>query len=135
MRFHLKERHPLLFQALRNDDGSSSTSSSCASTSVPPGQQRIPELFRQQEPFSCNSSKWIKRMESVCYFLAEDTQPFDTVNGAGFQKLVHNLELTVGTSLLTGKLYLLPTCLEFTKVKGKLFEQNFSIHAKNFFYH
>ena len=93
MRLHLKECHPLLFQVLQNNDGSSSTRSSCASTSVPPGQQRIPELFHQQEPFSHNSSKWIKLTESLCYFLAKDTQPFDTVNGVGFQKLVHDLKL------------------------------------------
>ena len=91
MRFHLKERHPLLFRAL-GDDGSSSSGSN--STCLPPGQQRITEVFHQQEPFSRNSSKWIKLTESLCYFLAKDTQPFDTVNGAGFQKLVHRYKLT-----------------------------------------
>ena len=73
------------------DDGSSSSGSN--STCLPPGQQRITEVFHQQEPFSRNSSKWIKLTESLCYFLAKDTQPFDIVNGAGFQKLVHDLEL------------------------------------------
>ena len=89
IQFHLKECHPLLFQAL-GDDGSSSSDSN--STCLPPGQQIITEMFHQQEPFPRNSSKWIKLTESLCYFLAKDTQPFDTVNGAGFQKLVHDLE-------------------------------------------
>ena len=52
MQFHLKHCHPLLFQALSEDGGSSNNGSNpSGSTSIPPGQQRLPELFRQQEPF------------------------------------------------------------------------------------
>jgi len=66
-------------QALGSNDGGSSSNSSNShgSTSIPSGQQRLPELLQQQERSS-------KLTESFCYFLAKDSQPFDTVNGAGF---------------------------------------------------
>ena len=91
MRYHLKEHHPILYKALSDTD-SSSSSSSTRVASVPRGQQKLPELFRQQEAFPRSSSKWVKLTESLCYFLAKDTLPFDTVNGSGFQKFLQDLE-------------------------------------------
>ena len=90
MCYHLKEHHPTLYKALSDADSSSSSSTHVAS--VPRGQQKLPELFRQQEAFPRSSSKWIKLTESLCYFLAKDTLPFNTVNGSGFQKFLLDLE-------------------------------------------
>ena len=48
MHYHLKEHHPILYKMLSDCD-SSSNSSSTHVASVPCGQQKLPELFKQQE--------------------------------------------------------------------------------------
>ena len=133
MRFHLKDCHPLLFQGLSDDASSSSSNSSnpCGSASALPGQQRLPEMFRQQEPFSRSSSKWSKLTESLCYFLAKDSQPFDTVNGAGFQNFFMTWSLDI--SLLTGKLYLLHTCRDYRQLTYFTIMGHFKHLAKTVF--
>ena len=83
------------------------------------GQQKLQELFRQQQAFPWTSSKWVKLTESLCYFLAEDTLPFYTVNGSGFRKFYKIW--SQGTNLQTRKLDLLYVCQGSTKLRKNQF--------------
>ena len=91
MHYQLKEHHPILYKVLSDAESSSGSNSTCVA-SMPRGQQKLPELFKRQQAFPRTSSKWVKLTESLCYFLAKDTLPFDTVNGSGFRKFLEDLE-------------------------------------------
>jgi len=114
MRFHLKDRHPLLFQGLSNDTSGSSSNSSnpCGSASALPGQQRLPEMFRQQEPFSRSLSKWSMSRFVIFWLKIPSLLMLSMV--PDFKNLFMTWSLDI--SLLTGKLYLLHTCRAFTEV-------------------
>ena len=57
----------------------------------------------------------MKLTESLCYFLAKDTLPFNTVNGSGFRKFL--LDLEPRYKPLDRKVYLLYTCQGSTKLR------------------
>ena len=38
------------------------------------------------------STQWNQLTEAVCYFVAKDMQPLDTVNDTGFRKMIHEFE-------------------------------------------
>ena len=124
MHYHLKEHHPILYKTLSDAESSSGSNSTCVA-SMPRGQQKLPELFKQQQAFPRTSSKWVKLTESLCYFLAKDTLPFDTVNGSGFRKFLEDLEPKY--NLRTGKLYLLYTCQGFTKLRKNQFYKSCTV--------
>ena len=62
MRYHLKKHHPILYKALSDAESSNGSNSTCIA-SVPHEQQKLPELFRQQQTFPRTSSKWVKLTE------------------------------------------------------------------------
>ena len=43
-------------------------------------QQQLPTMFEAQKPLKKSNPKWKKLTDSICYFLAKDVMPFDTVN-------------------------------------------------------
>ena len=40
------------------------------------------------------SPRWNRLTDSICYFVAKDMQPFETVDDLGFRKLIHTFEPT-----------------------------------------
>ena len=50
-------------------------------------QQKLPALFEVQKPLTKNNPRWKKLTDSICYFLAKDMMPFDTVNNPGFRHI------------------------------------------------
>jgi len=55
-------------------------------------ENQLPALFKARQPFSNSHPKWKTLTNSVCYFIAKDMLPFDTVNSPGFQHLVNTFE-------------------------------------------
>ena len=48
--------------------------------------------FEERFPIVCSTPLWNKLTNSVCYFIAKDMQPYDTVNHKGFQHLLHTFQ-------------------------------------------
>ena len=55
-------------------------------------QQQLPALFEAQKPLNKSNPKWKKLTDSICFFLAKDMMPFDTVNDPGFKNLLNPFE-------------------------------------------
>ena len=55
-------------------------------------QRTITESLLQCEPLSHSSQCWKKLTDAVCYFIAKDTQPFDTVTDHGFRHMLRVFE-------------------------------------------
>ena len=84
MRFHIQQYHPSVLPRL------SSSSSSKADQSSK--QLSISEAFEGYTPLPKTSARWKRLTESVCYFLAKDMNPIDTVNDPGFRKMIREFE-------------------------------------------
>ena len=89
MRSHLESSHSPQFQALQQETKEKEGSTASSSKPVAPGQQSIASAFQVAVPLPRTSARWIKLTESVCYFVAKDMQPLDTVNDTGFRKMIH----------------------------------------------
>ena len=55
-------------------------------------QPTVVETLNGLTPISQNSNRWIQLTKSICYFIAKDMQLYDTVNDAGFLKMLHTFE-------------------------------------------
>lgn len=87
LRFHLKEHHRSVFQSLPTDDKAVKSSEGACS-----GQSTIYQTLAMKERIHQSSPRWSRLTDSVCYFIAEDMQPLDTVDDHGFRHLVHTFE-------------------------------------------
>ena len=93
MRSHLNAIHPSDFAAMEKEENSRrSRPSSTVRSKRTPVQNQLPALFEARQPLSSGHPRWKKLTESVCYFIAKDMLPFDTVNSPGFQRLVNTFE-------------------------------------------
>ena len=95
MRLHLQSSHPTDFALMQTteDHGTSSRKRSSEMEGKSQMQQlRLPGLFAGQFPFQKSNPRWRKLTESVCYFLAKDMLPFDTVNDPGFRHMINVFE-------------------------------------------
>ena len=61
-------------------------------TSFDAKQATITGMLNTQMPLQRSGPRWKKITDSVCYFLAKDMQPFDTVNDLGFRHMLSVLE-------------------------------------------
>ena len=67
----------------------------CAAVSqVDTNQCLIAPFFQEQYPIVRSTLLWNKLTNSICYFIAKDMQPYDTVNVKGFQHLLRTFNLT-----------------------------------------
>ena len=55
-------------------------------------QPTLVESFKAQTPLPHTSHRWKGITDSVCYFLAKDMMPYDTVNAACFCHMLHEIE-------------------------------------------
>ena len=55
-------------------------------------QPTIIESFKSQASLLHTSHRWKSITDSVCYFIAKDMMPYDSVNAAGFRHMLHEIE-------------------------------------------
>ena len=93
MRSHLSAVHPSDFAAMEKEDNSRNRPRiSTIKSKSTPVENQLPALFEARQPLSSGHPRWKKLTDSVCYFIAKDMLPFDTVNSPGFQHFVNTLE-------------------------------------------
>jgi len=95
MRLHLSSLHPRDFAAIEREEKEDAsyafrkhpriqTSVKLKSTPV---ENQFPALFEARQPLTYQGLT-----DSVCYFIAKDTLPFDMANSSGFLQLVNAFE-------------------------------------------
>ena len=93
MRFHLQTHHHREYAAMESQErarlASSGSSTSGGSSRMQP---TLVESFKAQTLLPHTSHRWKGITDSVCYFLAKDMMPYDTVNAAGFRHMLHEIE-------------------------------------------
>ena len=52
----------------------------------------VVESFKAQKLLPHTSHHWKGITDSICYFLAKDMMPYDTVNAAGFRHMLREIE-------------------------------------------
>ena len=93
LRYHLEHSHRAEFQALQlaqaseKEAGRTRTAASSSSN-----RQSITSAFQAQIPIPRSSPRWNKLTDAVCYFIAKDMQPIDTVNDTGFRNMISVFE-------------------------------------------
>ena len=55
-------------------------------------QTQLKDSFSAHSPLPRNTMRWKKLTESVCYYIAKDMLPLDTVSGEGFLRMVIEFE-------------------------------------------
>ena len=84
---HLKENHIEEYRICK--DSSTSTQSSSTKDKQ---QMTISECIKASQPLPRSSPRWKTLTDSVCYFIAKDLQPYDTVNDPGFLHMINTFE-------------------------------------------
>lgn len=92
LRAHLERDHKKDFQALLEAEAEKEKLKASGGASSSGKQQTVAETLNGLTPISRSSNRWIQLTKSVCYFIAKDMQPYDTVNDAGFLKMLHTFE-------------------------------------------
>jgi len=99
--FHLKNKHPSEFKEVNGEStgGNLPDSSSRASTTtIKPAdlkqvtQPTLSVAIQAMLPLPKSSIHYKKITNTVCYFLACDMQPYDTVSDVGFRQMLKVLE-------------------------------------------
>lgn len=87
---HLQYNHAPEYNELVS---SSSKSTECSKPKkIPKGQLSIKESFGKLQPLSRSCPRWKSLTNAVCQFLAQDLVPIDTVNDAGFRRMLNVFE-------------------------------------------
>ena len=82
---HLQESHPIEYIEAKPTSNHGEYMKAKA-------QPTIAEALHVCQPFSHTSQRWRSLTDSICYFVAKDMQPFQTVNDPGFRQLLKALE-------------------------------------------
>ena len=99
--FHFKNKHPSGFKEITGESTGGSlpgSSSRTSTTTIKPAdptqvaQPTLPAAIQAMLPLPKSSIRYIKITNVVCYFLARDMQPYDTVNDVGFRQMLKVLE-------------------------------------------
>ena len=90
MRSHLSSLHPSDFTAMEKgekeaDSGKHPRAVTTIKSKSMLVENQLPALFKARQPLSNGHPRWKKLTDSVCYFIAKDMLPFNTVNSPGFQ--------------------------------------------------
>ena len=89
MRYHLELNHRAQFLLLQENKKKESGESSTSSDS---GQASVKDMLSQSNSLPTSSARWNHLTQSVCYFIAKDMQPIDTINDTGFRKMLKQFE-------------------------------------------
>ena len=86
MLVHLQYKHKEKYTAV--------TSKATLDTGVPSQsvQHSMTAVFQQLSPISRSSSRWKALTDSVCFCIAKDMLPYDTVTDLGFRHMLHTFE-------------------------------------------
>ena len=84
LRVHLRDTHRQVFDALLRSEKHT--------VSAKPPANTLAEAFKRGEVIPRTSARWNQITDAVCFFIARDMQPFDTVNDPGFRHLLRELE-------------------------------------------
>ena len=86
---HLQESHTDEYRCVKSP---STPRESGSAEKAAARQPTIGETLLASKPLPHTSQRWKSVTSSVCYFIAKDMQPFQTVNDSGFRQLLHTLE-------------------------------------------
>ena len=101
LHFHLRNKHPTEYKDSAASKSSSSTSNNKEKAAPDDGknasnsgrtQLTIPSAIQTTLPLAKSSPRYKALTNSLCYFLARDMQPYDTVNDTGFRHMLKALE-------------------------------------------
>ena len=98
LHFHLRTKHPTEYNDSAASKPSSNTNNDKATndgkrvSNSGRAQLTIPNTIQATLPLPKSSPRYKTLTNSVCYFLARDMQPYDTVNDAGFRYMLKTLE-------------------------------------------
>jgi len=96
--FHLRTKCPTEFKDIsENSDPDNSPegkliNSKAASSSTDGKQLTLPAMIQATLPLPKSSTRYKKVTDAICYSLARDIQPYDTVNDVGFCHMLKVLE-------------------------------------------
>ena len=62
------------------------------STASEPLQRQLKDSFAAHSPLPHSTTRWKKLTEAVCYYIAKDMLPLDTVSSEGFLQMVNEFE-------------------------------------------
>ena len=82
LRVHLHDTHRQVFDALLRSEKHT--------VSAKPPANTLAEAFKRGEVIPRTWARWNQITDAVCFFIARDMQPFDTVNDPGFQHFYAN---------------------------------------------
>ena len=91
LHFHLRTKHPTEY----NDSAASKPSNNTNNNKVTDdenGQAILVNTIQAAFPLPKSSPRYKTLTNSLCYFLARNMQPYDTVNDAGFRYMLKTLE-------------------------------------------
>ena len=84
--FHLQNMHPIAYDKVMQDQ------KQYAPPKTAPRQLSIRQAFEKGTPLAKTSLRWKKLTQGICYFIAKDMNPFATVNGVGFRRMIKEFE-------------------------------------------
>ena len=92
MRSHLNSLHPSDFTAMEKeekeaDSGKRPRAVTTIKSKSMAVENQLPALFEARQRLSNGHPRWKKLTDSVCYFIAKDMLPFDTVNSSLYKLL------------------------------------------------
>ena len=87
IRFHLQTHHHRENAVMESQERARPASSGSSHM-----QPTLVESFKAQTLLPHTSHRWKGITDSVCYFLAKDMMPYDTVNAAGFRHMLRETE-------------------------------------------
>ena len=88
LRYHLQLSHRAEFLLLQRQPADKDKMKQLSTST----QLSVEDSFLLSTPMASSSPRWNQLTQSVCYFIAKDMQPIDTVNDTGFRKMLKNFE-------------------------------------------
>ena len=87
---HLRNNHTKEYTTMTQQ--SSEGLKELLSTASKPLQRQLKDSFAAHSPLPHSTTRWKKLTEAVCYYIAKDMLPLDTVSSEGFLQMVNEFE-------------------------------------------
>ena len=88
LRNHHTKEYATMLERQQNSEGLKEPSKTKSSGA----QKQLKESFVAHAPLSHSTTRWKKLTEAVCYYIANDMLPLDTVSGEGFLHMIKEFE-------------------------------------------
>ena len=88
LRYHLELSHRAEFRVLQKSDKEKEKKEANGTSK----QQSMTDMLQKSTPIATSSPRWNALTQSICYFIAKDMQPIDTINDKGFRKMIMQFE-------------------------------------------